>query len=261
MNPFELNQFSQRIAERIRNIPGHLTDREAKHLTLLTCLAKAEGEILEIGSFMGKSTVLLSKAAKKATNNPHIVAVDPLTQPSATDPNVTGNKPSRDFFYANLDKAGVEKDVEFHEMLSSDLAENWSRPIRMLWIDGDHTYDGVSSDFKYFSPHLATNGIIAIHDVMHGFRGPDKVFIENILQSDQFAAAGIVGSIGWAQKGNPTTQQRTQNATLAKKLQAWLNAFSNPSLPKNLNKIWLKIKRAQVPHSAVEAETLQPPLQ
>ena len=94
----------------------------------------------------------------------------------------------------------------------------------MLWIDGDHTYDGVLWDYKFFSPHLVPDGIIAMHAVMHGFCGPDKVFIENILQSDQFAAAGIVGSIGRAQESKPTAQQRTQNATLAEKLQAWLDA-------------------------------------
>jgi hypothetical protein len=116
-------------------------------------------------------------------------------------------------------------------------------------------------DFKCFSPHLVPGGIIAMHDVMHGFRGPDKVFIENILQSDQFSAAGIVGSIGWAQKGKPTAQQRTQNAMLAEKLQAWLDACPSSTLPKSLEKIWLKFKRSQVPHNAIDAETLQSLLQ
>ena len=90
MNPSEIDQFARNLAEEIYEITGYLTDREARHLAMLAFLTKDEGELLEIGSFMGKSTVLLSMAAEKATGNPRIVAVDPLTQPAKTDPDVAG---------------------------------------------------------------------------------------------------------------------------------------------------------------------------
>jgi len=257
MNPFEIDQFARNLAGEIHEITGHLTDREARHLAMLAFLTKDEGELLEIGSFMGKSTVLLSMAAGKATGNPRIVAVDPLTQPAKTDPDVAGNQPSRDHFFANLKKAGVETEVEFYEMLSCELAKTWVKPLRMLWIDGDHTYKGVLSDFENFAPHLIPGGIIAMHDMMHGFRGPDQVFIQNILLSNQFGVAGIVGSIGWAQKGTPTVRQKTKNGQLAEKLQAWVNACPETTPHSSVRKIWLKIKRAQVPHFAMSMADLQ----
>ena len=146
--------------------------------------------------------------------------------------------------------------VEFHEKYSTDLAQNWNRPLRLLWIDGDHTYDGVRADFDGFAHHLSPGGIIAMHDLMHGFRGPDHVFIEEILLSAEFGAAGIVGSIGWAQKSPATPSQKSANKILANRLQSWLDAAPKTGRATGLRKLWVKFKRFQVPHAAINAVML-----
>jgi len=256
MNFKTIDQFANSLVDEIHSIPGHLTDRESKHLALLAILSPKDGEILEIGSFLGKSTILLSKALTRFSGKTKVVAVDPLTQPSETDPVLKDNQPSRDLFYKNLKHAGVEKAVEFNEMLSTELATSWKKPIRMLWIDGDHTTKGVMNDFDCFAPHLVPGGIIALHDVMHDFRGPVQVLINKILRTNDFNAAGIVGSIGWAQKGIPSETQKFQNEMLADKLQAWLDAFPPKTNPKGIRKFWLKYKRSRVPHKALPAEEL-----
>ena len=38
--------------------------------------------------------------------------------------------------------------------------------IDVLLIDGDHTYEGVSSDFRAYAPLVAPDGIIALHDIL-----------------------------------------------------------------------------------------------
>ena len=40
--------------------------------------------------------------------------------------------------------------------------------------------------------------MLAFHDVLRHFDGPNRVFCENVLTSPHFGAVGIVGSIGWA---------------------------------------------------------------
>jgi len=37
--------------------------------------------------------------------------------------------------------------------------------IDFLFIDGDHTYEGVKKDFEMYSPLVKANGIIALHDI------------------------------------------------------------------------------------------------
>jgi cephalosporin hydroxylase len=40
------------------------------------------------------------------------------------------------------------------------------RPIDLLFIDGDHTYEGVSADYAMFSPLVRTGGLIGFHDIV-----------------------------------------------------------------------------------------------
>jgi hypothetical protein len=49
--------------------------------------------------------------------------------------------------------------------------------IDILFIDGDHTYEGVKKDFDLYSTILSTNGIIIIHDT-------DERFEENLIISE-----------------------------------------------------------------------------
>jgi predicted O-methyltransferase YrrM len=39
------------------------------------------------------------------------------------------------------------------------------RPIDLLFIDGDHTYEGVKKDWEMYSPLVRSGGLIVFHDV------------------------------------------------------------------------------------------------
>jgi predicted O-methyltransferase YrrM len=41
------------------------------------------------------------------------------------------------------------------------------RPLDLLFIDGDHTYDGVRMDYEMYSPLVRPGGLIAFHDIVH----------------------------------------------------------------------------------------------
>jgi cephalosporin hydroxylase len=47
------------------------------------------------------------------------------------------------------------------------------RKIDMLFIDGDHSYDGVKKDFDLYSPMVRQGGLIALHDIMPDHRERD----------------------------------------------------------------------------------------
>ena len=42
------------------------------------------------------------------------------------------------------------------------------RPLDFLFIDGDHSYEGVKADFKMYSPLVHPHGLIAFHDIVPG---------------------------------------------------------------------------------------------
>ena len=86
---------------RVQAAPGFLTEREARFLALAAAATPADGVILEIGSFKGKSTVgLASIAAQYALGK--VVAVDPFTAPASTDASLDGAASSYDEFCRTL---------------------------------------------------------------------------------------------------------------------------------------------------------------
>lgn len=235
---------------RVRVAPGFLTEREARFLALVAAEAPARGVILEIGSFKGKSTVGLASVAARY-GQPPVVTVDPHTAPSVTDPDLAGQTSSWDDFQTTLKTAGVEAAVEVHRAYSRDLAPGWNRPIRFLWIDGDHTYRGAKEDIDLFRPHLAEHAIVALHDVLHSFEGPIRVFVEELLQSDDFGPAGLCGSIGWAQyRPRDGARWRDTRQSLARKAARLIAFVRGGREPKGLRKLRYKLWRAMVPHGA-----------
>ena len=161
-------------------------------------LAPARGKNLEIGSFKGRSTVGIAYVTRELGLGT-VVAVDPHTSPASTDPELHGKATSYDDFVDNLRTAGIFEQVEIKRAYSHDLAREWKDPIRFLWIDGDHTYQGAKADLDMFEPFLADGAIVAMHDVLGTFEGALRVFVEEVLDSDDFGPAGFSGSIGWAQ--------------------------------------------------------------
>lgn len=47
------------------------------------------------------------------------------------------------------------------------------KEIDLLFIDGDHAYEGVKRDFTMYSPLVRPGGVIALHDILHHPGDPD----------------------------------------------------------------------------------------
>ena len=51
-----------------------------------------------------------------------------------------------------------------------------SRELDMLFIDGDHSYDGVKSDWEMYSPLVRKGGLVLFHDVANWVNEPEVVW-------------------------------------------------------------------------------------
>ncbi len=241
---------------RVRVAPGFLTEREARFLALAAACTPARGVILEIGSFKGKSTVGLASIAARYHLG-KVVAVDPHTAPSSTDPGLGGQASSFEDFQHTLARTGLTDHVEVHRKFSRELATAWNRPIRLLWIDGDHTYPGAKQDLDLFAPHLATGGVVALHDVLHNFAGPIRVFVEDVLGSDRYGPAGCCGSIGWAQYrpvDGGSARFRDGRRALARRAARLIRLSELGRDLRGVAKLRYKLQRALVPHGDVDPE-------
>lgn len=251
----EFTRFVENLLFEVATVEGYLAPNEMRFLALLAASPTATGEVLEIGSFKGKSTIILAKSAA-LTDTPQIHAVDPMSAPSETDPDLRGAESSFPDFQKNLMDHGIAGQVRFDRAFSFELAKNWTHPLRLLWIDGDHTYRGTKLDFDGFAPHLADSAIIAIHDVLHEFDGGVRVFMEDILLSPNFGACGFVGSIGWAQfhaDENAGMKFKAEKLKLYERLSRLIPfvVFRDRDLSGWRKKLY-KLRRARVPRAAMQ---------
>lgn len=136
----------------VRRIPGFLTDNEVRFLGTLAARIPAKGLIVEISSYKGKSTVMLAHVAAEYKAGP-VVAVDPHEGLSYLGEVAEQYRaPTFEDFLENLRSAGVEGQVKAWMARSEDVARECNRPIRFLWIDGDHSYHGCKQILNCLRP-------------------------------------------------------------------------------------------------------------
>jgi predicted O-methyltransferase YrrM len=92
--------------------------------------------------------------------------------------------------------------VEFLEMLSAAAAEKLGGvEFDFVFVDGDHSWEGVSTDWSLWSPKIAEEGIIALHDSRsHAGRSIDHTAVvrftrQFIHHDDRFQIVDEVDSL------------------------------------------------------------------
>ncbi len=117
---------------------------------------------VEIGSARGKSACYIGMALKE---NGHgtLYAIDPHEQ---TDWNDTDATNSIDVFLNNISALELSKQINVIRSYSDDAARDWKRPIDLIFIDGDHSYEGVKRDWEMFVPHVKPFGVVIFHDTI-----------------------------------------------------------------------------------------------
>jgi predicted O-methyltransferase YrrM len=125
---------------------------------------------VEIGSARGKSACCIGLALKENRHG-KLYAVDPHAPTEWNDDN------SVDTFKTmrrNLHAAGVANYVEIVRKFSQDFAASWTREIDMLFIDGDHSYEGVKRDWDMLHPKVSRFGVVIFHDTIWDLTPPEE---------------------------------------------------------------------------------------
>lgn len=187
----------------IKPLDGWLSSHEGYFLYESAKNTTGKGEILEIGSWKGKSTICLALGSLKK----QIFAVDPHKGEYSKGKGIGKDAPTYKEFMNNLKVAGVQERVVPLIATSEDAAKKWRKPIKLLFIDGLHDYQHTKQDYDMWSPFVEENGIIAFHDAFCGHDGPERVVSEEIFTSLNFQEIGVVGSIIYARKGKPNILQ------------------------------------------------------
>src|SRR3954465_7859897 len=170
-----------------------------EEVSLLYELARKarKGCIVEVGSYRGRSTVALGRGSMDGNRVP-VFAIDPHEEFRGVLGGQFGPEDRGAFFRAMLDTACYQV-VRLGNLSSEVVAAQWTKPVGLLWIDGDHSYEGVKRDFSCWSPHLTDDETVAFDDATDPTIGPHKMIAE-LLQSGLFQKTETVNKIAVLKK-------------------------------------------------------------
>ena len=197
-----------RCQKRMAEVEGFLTDVEGYALLQLAGGGGGTGAVVEIGSYLGRSTAFLA-AGSKGAGREKIVAVDHFSgspeqqagQEFASEILVREGSTFRRF-EENLKRLGLDDHVTPVVASSTEAAGQWTGPIRLLFIDGDHSYEAVRQDFVLWSPFVAAHGLICFHDV-NSWPGVTRFYEELMRSTTAYREVGTVLSLKVIEKDGP----------------------------------------------------------
>jgi predicted O-methyltransferase YrrM len=158
--------FFQDAWQRVSQIDGWLSEREADLLYEAALTTPDSGTIVEIGAYRGRSTSLLADSGRR------VVTVDPLAP---------------GFGHGN-GMAVVDQDAEqLHRVIAECPNVTWIRErstnapqppvIDLLYIDGDHTGTAPMDDYRHFAANVPPGGLVAFHDFL-GYESVTEAVLE-----------------------------------------------------------------------------------
>ncbi len=182
---------------------------DALHAAAIAAGADVPGApFVEIGSYCGRSTIWLGDAARQSGT-----ALFAIDHHRGSEENQAGWNHHDDelvddrvglmdtlpFFRRAIHAADLESSVIAVVGPSPVVAAHWSTPLALLFIDGGHGVQPARDDFAGWTPHLAIDGTLAIHDVFpdpaDGGRPPYEEIYVPALAGGRFELASVTGSL------------------------------------------------------------------
>jgi hypothetical protein len=180
----------ERARSAIEPVPGWLTPAQARRLWDAAGSLRAPAQIVEIGSFRGRSTIVLALAAADGVQ---VVAIDPHLG-GDRGPREYGDRPDvgeadHEAFAANLRHAGVTARVRHVRRFSQDALDDVGGEIALLYVDGAHRFVPARADLRRWGARVPVGGRLLVHDSF------SSVGVTLAL------AAEVIGRAGWRYRG------------------------------------------------------------
>lgn len=171
-------------------VEGWLTDEQAAMLADAAAGCPPDGEIVEIGSFRGKSTIVLARSAPEGAA---IVAIDPHAGNDRGPQEIEGfadeAASDRRSFERNLAAAGVIHRVRHVQEFSDRAHSAVHGSVDVLYIDGAHRYRPARADIRDWGARVADGGTMLIHDSFSSV-GVTMAIVRELMFGGRFRYVG-----------------------------------------------------------------------
>lgn len=149
----------------------------------------SDGHILEIGSWMGKSTCILAGACIEKAPHTRVICIDTFDMRGT---------PEQEKYHKRLVTETSGTFYQFIENAKQLGFIDWILPIattsekalpiipwqfRMIFIDGTHNYENVKKDVELSLPKLIPGGLLALHDAINSPWVDVANYVKNHIQN------------------------------------------------------------------------------
>jgi predicted O-methyltransferase YrrM len=180
----------------IEGVDGWLTRDQARRLYVAASSLRAPAQIVEIGSFRGRSTVVLALASEPGVD---VVGIDPHAGSDRGPQEIAGFEAAaasdRAAFEANLASAGVTDRVRHVPKFSAHALADVDGAIDVLYVDGAHRYRPALDDIVRWGARVQPDGgVLLIHDAFSAI-GVTAALLRAAVFGRRWRYAGRSGSL------------------------------------------------------------------
>lgn len=150
---------------KVAHLEGWLTEGQALLLFAAARRTTVGDTIVEIGSFRGRSTIVLATGAAQGVA---VVAIEPHAGndrgPQEIEGFATEASVDREVFRSNLAAAGVAGRVRHVPKFSGEAHADVAGDIAVLYVDGAHRFGPARADIRDWGRRVVPGGTMLIHD-------------------------------------------------------------------------------------------------
>jgi predicted O-methyltransferase YrrM len=198
---------------KVEKVDGWMTDDQARRLWDRAAGLRSGDQIVEIGSFRGRSMVILASAAPQGVG---LYAIDPHAGNDRGPQEIDGYQEAaavdHDVFHENLRAAGVDERVHHLRSFSHDALGAVEGDVDLLYIDGAHRYQPALADVRVWGGRVAPGGTMLIHDSFSSV-GVTLAILRALAFSRRFRYVGRSQSMTEYRRELVAGADRLRNAT------------------------------------------------
>jgi SAM-dependent methyltransferase len=201
------------VLQSVADVEGWMSDDQARRLFDAAASTRRGEQIVEIGSFRGRSTIVLASAAPEGVR---VVAIDPHAGNDRGPEEIAGFESEArddcDVFLRNLADTGVSDRVTHVRAVSDAAHPAVVGDIAVLYVDGAHRYAPARTDIRTWGRRVAPGGTMMIHDSFSSV-GVTLAIARELLVGPRFRYIGRARSLAVYQADLPAgLRPRVMNA-------------------------------------------------
>ena len=199
------------VFRSVADVQGWMTRDQAGRLWDRAGELDAGDRIVEIGSFHGRSAIMLASSAPAGVE---IVTIDPHggndRGPNEFEGFVEEAEADHQTFLANLERAGVRERIHHLRSYSHDAVAEVPGEIDLLYIDGAHRYTPALDDIRQWTPKVSYKGTVLIHDCFSAW-GLTVALVVAMFWSGKFRYVGRSQTMAEYERVDLTPADRAAN--------------------------------------------------